>query len=205
MKRSSLIFILLSFLCVSISLNFYQASYSEELNEQISKRDTLIRTERIDHISHDTIKIHHYTSYSIDGQEISFEDLFDMLLKMEKERNTYRDSCNYYKNYYSISQKHHNVDFKEERHGDTVIYSYNMAPSQDMVKIDSTINSLATTKAIFDRVCKRYDISVINQEVRNGVLYFDIQAQKLDSALMLLPYYRHKLKYDSKKKIWRIK
>jgi len=205
MKRNSLIFILLSFLCVSILLNFYQARYSEELNEQISKRDTLIRTERIDHILHDTIKINHYTSYSIDGKEISFENLYDMLLKMEKEKNTYRDSCNYYKHYYTISQKHHNVDFKEERHGDTVIYSYKAAPSHDMVKIDSTINTLATTKAIFDKVCKRYDISIINQEEKNGVLYFDIQAQKLDSALMLLPYYRNKLKYDAKKKIWIIK
>ena len=82
---------------------------------------------------------------------------------------------------------------------------YKTTPKHNMVKVDSTINSLSTTKAIFNRVCQRYDINIVNIKEQNGTLYFDIQAHKLDSALMLLPYYRHKLKYDSKKKVWKIR
>lgn len=207
MKNNKMtLYMLLLFVC-SFAINLFLFDYSSKLEGQVAERDTLIQTVRDHEILHDSIFITEHTRevYKIGDKEITFDDLFDMVRKLQEEKNTYRDSCNYYKKFYQMSQKYHTDDFKEERRGDTIIYSYKTAPKHDMVKIDSTINSLSTTKAIFNRVCQRYDISVTNIKELNGTLYFDIQAQKLDSALMLLPYYRHKLKYDSKKNVWKIR
>lgn len=207
MKNNKITIYMLLLLVCSFAINLFLFDYSSKLENQVAERDTLIQTVRDHEILHDSVYITEQARdvYKIGDKEITFEDLFDMVRKLQEEKNTYRDSCNYYKNFYQMSQKYHTDEFKEERRGDTIIYSYKTAPKHDMVKIDSTINSLSTTKAIFNRVCQRYDISVSNIKEQNGTLYFDIQAQKLDSALMLLPYYRHKLKYDSKKNVWKIR
>lgn len=207
MKNNKMTLYMLLLLVCSFAINLFLFDYSSKLEGQVAERDTLIQTVRDHEILHDSVYITEQTRdvYKIGDKEITFEDLFDMVRKLQDEKNLYRDSCNYYKNFYQMSQKYHMDEFKEERRGDTIIYSYKTAPKHDMVKIDSTINSLSTTKAIFNRVCQRYDISVSNIKEQNGTLYFDIQAQKLDSALMLLPYYRHKLKYDSKKNVWKIR
>lgn len=204
MKKNSIL-LLLSMLISSILLNIYQVNYSDELSDQIAQRDTLIRTERVDHYLHDTIQIHHSTSYSIDGKVVSFEDLFDMLLKLEEEKNLYRDSCNYYKHFFTMSQKFHNDEFKAERHGDSIKYSFKTAPTIDISRIDSTLKSLSLTESLYKSICKKYDIQVTNLQDHNGTLSFEIHADKLDSALMLLPYYGHKLKFDTKKNKWLIK
>lgn len=207
MKNNKITIYMLLLLVCSFAINLFLFDYSSKLENQVAERDTLIQTVRDHEILHDSVHVTEHTRdvYRIGGKEISFDDLIDMVRKLQDEKNLYRDSCNYYKNFYQMSQKYHMDEFKEERRGDTIIYSYKTAPKHDMVKIDSTINSLSTTKAIFNRVCQRYDISVSNIKEQNGTLYFDIQAQKLDSALMLLPYYRHKLKYDSKKNVWKIR
>ena len=207
MKKNNItIYILFLFVC-SFAINLFLFDYSSKLEDQVAERDTLIQTVRDHTILHDSIYITEHTRdiYRIGDKEISFDDLIDMVRKLQEEKNLYRDSCNYYKKFYQLSQNNHIEGFKEEHRGDTIIYSYKTTPKHNMVKVDSTINSLSTTKAIFNRVCQRYDINIVNIKEQNGTLYFDIQAQKLDSALMLLPYYRHKLKYDSKKKVWKIR
>jgi hypothetical protein len=47
---------------------------------------------------------------------------------------------------------------------------------------------------------KYYDIRFIESDST-----ITIMSDKVDSALLILPYYRHKLKYDQKNKIWTIK
>ena len=207
MKKNNITIYILFLLVCSFAINLFLFDYSSKLEDQVAERDTLIQTVRDHTILHDSIYITEHTRdiYRIGDKEISFDDLIDMVRKLQEEKNLYIDSCNYYKKFYQLSQKNHIEGFKEERRGDTIIYSYKTTPKHNMVKVDSTINSLSTTKAIFNRVCQRYDINIVNIKEQNGTLYFDIQAQKLDSALMLLPYYRHKLKYDSKKKVWKIR
>lgn len=205
MKNNKIRFYMLFLLVCSFTINLFLFDYSSKLEDQVAERDTLIQTVQVHKTLHDSIYIHTRDVYRIGDKEISFDDLIDMVRKLQEEKKLYHDSCNYYKKFYQLSQKHHKDEFKEERHGDTIIYSYKTGPKYDMAKVDSTINSLSTTKAIFNRVCQRYDIKVVNIKEQNETLYFDIQAQKLDSALMLLPYYRHKLKYDSKKKVWKIR
>ncbi len=205
MKNNKMTIYMLFLLVCSFAINLFLFDYSSKLEDQVAERDTLIQTVQVHKILHDSIYIHTRDIYRIGDKEISFEDLIDVVRKLQEEKNLYHDSCNYYKKYYQLSQKYHKDEFKEVRRGDTIVYSYKTEPKHDMVKVDSTINSLLTTKAIFNSVCQQYDINVVNIKENNGTLYFDIQAQKLDSALMLLPYYRHKLKYDSKKKVWKIR
>jgi len=62
-------------------------------------------------------------------------------------------------------------------------------------------DSLETDKAIIRLIQKKYPIDIF---IENELLQrtISIKSEKLDSALLLLPHYRDKIKYDSKEKSW---
>ena len=65
----------------------------------------------------------------------------------------------------------------------------------------NTKDSLETNKVLLQLIQKNYPIEVFveNEQQRQRV---SIKSAQLDSALLLLPYYRDKLKYDPKEKSW---
>jgi hypothetical protein len=75
------------------------------------------------------------------------------------------------------------------------IVKYNELSSE----VDSLNQELRILKSKLSLIQSNY--SIIFKETNNGI---SIHADKIDSALLLLPYYRDKLSYDSQKKSWTI-
>ena len=107
MKKNNITIYILFLLVCSFAINLFLFDYSSKLEDQVAERDTLIQTVRDHTILHDSIYITEHTRdiYRIGDKEISFDDLIDMVRKLQEEKNLYRDSCNYYKKFYQLSQK----------------------------------------------------------------------------------------------------
>lgn len=67
----------------------------------------------------------------------------------------------------------------------------------------NTRDSLETNKIIISLIKKEYPIHT-SIEKKQGVRKISINSVKLDSALLLLPYYGDRLKYNAKDKSWKI-
>jgi hypothetical protein len=81
------------------------------------------------------------------------------------------------------------------QHRNGKIVKYNELSSE----VDSLNHELRILKSKLSLIQSNY--SIIFKETNNGI---SIHADKIDSALLLLPYYRDKLSYDSQKKSWTI-
>ena len=81
----------------------------------------------------------------------------------------------------------------------TLVQDYNDLAKKMKMKSDTVdIQSMA-----LGLIKRNYGIdytSTLNGDTRT----VHVQGNKVDSALMLLPYYRHKLTYDSKTKSWMV-
>jgi hypothetical protein len=75
------------------------------------------------------------------------------------------------------------------------IVKYNELSSE----VDSLNQELRILKSKLSLIQSNYSITF--KDTNNGI---SIHADKIDSALLLLPYYRDKLSYDSQKKSWTI-
>lgn len=105
----------------------------------------------------------------------------------------------------SIQRLYYQVTNESERNADMADF-YSAQLSKAYVEIDS-LHRLCynyryenhVQKCKLDLVTKRYPITI--KQDTNSV---SVSAPKIDSALLLLPYYRENLKYDEKTKSWSI-
>lgn len=193
--------------CGSVFLNYKLAGYLDEYDEQVERQDSMIQKlsfsnelvkEYFD-IKEDSIT--HSTTYSLkenkkeikrvtehvtkyvepkfvrDGKKMSSDELVVAINARDKESvETIRNLANEY---------------------NTLVHDYNELAQNMKMKSDTVvIQGMA-----LDLIKRNYGIdysSSLNGDVRT----VHIQGNKVDSALILLPYYRHKLFYDSKTKSW---
>lgn len=185
---------ILAFMFGSLYANYISMSYIEELESQIVQRDSLIRELSI---SNDLVKEYFDISYD------SLSQMKTYSLKDSKRPVIEK----------TITQVY--VDTVKERTIETItirtgndsvvdkynalVNSYNMLVGRFNVKSDSLIE----TGMALGLIKKKFDISYSSSREGNSISVH-VDATKADSAFMLLPYYRDKLKYDEDKKCWMI-
>lgn len=195
--------------CGSTFLNYKLSGYLDEYDEQVERQDSMIRKLSF---SNDLVKeyfdieedsITHNTTYSLkenkkeiekvtervtkyvepefvrNGKKISSEELVAAINAKDKESV---EAIN------SLANKYN-----------TLVQDYNDLAKKMKMKSDTVdIQSMA-----LGLIKRNYGIdytSTLNGDTRT----VHVQGNKVDSALMLLPYYRHKLTYDSKTKSWMV-
>lgn len=183
---------------LSIAL-IYSVFYIEKLEEQIRERDKTIQelsfrsdlVEEYFDIKHDSLE--HTTSYSLKGTKANFtimqQDSTELLFLQGDKVFTVRELVKEYNalvsNYNRLACDYDNLvgEFNSE-------YNKNMHRIRDLETVLGMIEK---------RYCIQYNIS---RDSTFSVIYLS-NTEKIDSALMLLPYYKDKLKKVSDS-VWTI-
>lgn len=191
--------------CGSAFINFKLVSYLNEFDEQVERQDSMIRRltfsndlvkEYFD-IEEDTVA--HTTTYSLkeskraketeyiteyveptfvrDGQEMTSSELVASINASDHESvEALQSLVNKY---------------------NTLVHDYNELRE----KYISTKDSLVIQGMALGLIKRNYAIEYatnLNGDTRT----VQVMGDKVDSALLLLPYYRHKLTFDSQSKAW---
>lgn len=191
--------------CGSIFLNYKLATYLNEYDEQIERQDSMIRRltfsndlvkEYFD-ISEDTIN--HTTTYSLKEDKRIKEiehvtEYVDPVFVRDGKRMTSEELVA------SINANDHESVETIRKLADkynTLVHDYNELRKKSTIISDSVvIQGMALSL-----IKRNYDIDYVSK--MNGDLRtVKVFGEKVDSALLLLPYYRHKLSYDPKTKAW---
>jgi len=176
---------------VSIAGAFFLIDHSDKLERELIYKDSLIRRiQRNDSLYNNSVKgysevIERYISdcnFILNGKKISTEELVKLANHTLNENEILKDSIRYYKLLWLKSQ---------------------ISLSESQLKYDSTYDSLFVNGAIVSFIKKRYGISYAY--VRKGDKYtFTKNSSKVDSALILFPYFKDRLKGDSTGIHWTI-
>lgn len=184
MKNKSIIFFLTTVAIVSLILLLILYNYNSELENQISHKDNLISKS----VERDSLLIQKTREYaetiekyvnncefSIDGKKISPTEVVKIANKAMKENQRLKDSLTYFK---SLSTKQSEVYPAE--------YSKLINKYRDSLEIYKWKSELV-----------RKDFGIIYDIKRNGnKMTSKRSSKKVDSALALFPYYKHKLSVD---------
>ena len=188
--------------------------YVEELNKQIKTKDELIESitksdslvdEKTKKYSETITKYINDCNVVINGKEFNFSEFIDIYSKEIQKSNTTRDSLHKYKTLYNQMKKVYGSPYTYRKKNDT---TYKL--TRNLTKADTAIAYLSTKeflyetvqkytdtayayKSILDAIEKRTDIKT-SFKINNGKIQFELNGfEKIDSALVLLPYYRHRL------------
>ena len=184
MKNKSIIFFLTTVTIVSLILLLILFNYNSELENQISNKDNQISKS----IERDSLLIQKTREYaetiekyvnncefSIDGKKISPTEVVKLANKTMRENQKLKDSLNYFK---LLSTQQSEVYPKE--------YNKLISKYRDSLEIYKWKSELV-----------RKDFGIIYNIQRNGnKMTLKRNSKKIDSALALFPYYKHKLSID---------
>lgn len=193
--------------CGSAFINFKLISYLNEYDEQVEKQDSMIRRltfssdlvkEYFD-IEEDTVA--HTTTYSLkeskrtketeyitkyveptfvrDGKEMTTSELVASINATDTDQESIEAVR-------SLVSKYN-----------TLVHDYN----QLREKYITTKDSMVIQEIALGLIKRNYAIDY-NTNLKGGTRTIQVIGEKVDSALLLLPYYRHKLNYDPKSKAW---
>lgn len=192
------------------------AEMKEENSERSQKIDTLVRT------------ITNGISFSKNGKTLDSDELISYIKNLEKAQSTFaneiqtlEDSLQYYKAYYELSQRQSKSSFSVKKDNTKVSYSLqtqsipvdsanaiiNFTIDEKNKVINSLYKEIAELKlklSMHEKAVKKYGIEFNNIKRNEDEVSYIIEAPRVDSALLLLPYYRKNLKYNAKKGHWEI-
>lgn len=193
MKKIIDIILLLLFPFI-VCIGYFQYDYSNELKRQIDKRDTVIASyQKLDSLYESTIRkyvdtVEKYITpeFLYGDKKITAEELIETanssigeLYKVKYELAIARDSIRAYKVYSDETNK-----LNKE------LYKY-----YDSTFIFKGYSNIAKAK-----------YGIVFSHIKDSNNYtFSANSKKIDSALILLPYFRDRLKYNYEKKTWEIK
>lgn len=215
---------LLLLILISLGVSLY---YNMTLQEQINKRDFLIEklTQRdsilnkIMNIKYDSIsKSISYSYRTRDGKILKYNELSVELDKsledynkiaekhksiVDQNNQNINDYNSLSKSFNSLTQDHTKLIEKYN----SLVGEYNEL-AERKTKLSNSFNqvtdSLSSFKTVIKLIQSNYPIDFkINQD--GTIKEISIKAEQLDSALILLPYFRNRLKLDKDKKVWSIK
>jgi tetratricopeptide (TPR) repeat protein len=213
--------LLLIMVFISVGISIF---YNIELQEQVDKRDLIIEqlTQRdsilnkIMEIEYDSItKSITYSYIERNGKIMKYNELANELDKsnndyyhvLNKHENLLSENIQNIENYkqlikdYNILLNNHK-DFQKKYNNLVNDYNKKMELTKESTNIyNQTIDSLSNYKLIVDLIHSRY---FIDYRITNEGKYrkIRIQSEKLDSALILLPYFRDRIKKE--KDVWKI-
>jgi hypothetical protein len=188
MNYKLIISILTTLSCTLIGLIWMLSVINSELVEQLEFRDTLIKSNQnldsltCEHNQKYVETINHYITNEcaiiLDDKKISLSEFIDIYANEIQKNSNYMDSLRFF--------KRQSLQFAN-------LYR------STFPKLDS----LNLLKIQIKNVSKRYDIN-ITTTLKDSVRYTTIESPKIDSALILLKYFRNKLSYDPIKKVWMV-
>lgn len=185
-----------------------ELKYSSNLEEQIYKRDSIIdqlafsndivkeyfdiKTDTANNrmiytLKEEKIKIEYQCGHEI----LSEEELLNLIKQLDKENNNlileYNNLVGEYNSLYND-----NINLR---------LSHNNERKKYLIAQDSTKNLKHVLKLIYDN----YNIGYkIEKDTSDYTIIKITPSHEIDSALMLLPYYRDKLHYDEKSGNWTV-
>lgn len=223
------ILVLTVLICMSIAFIFTYINV-DSLKEEIRNRDLIIENlNKNDSVNKSIIDGKNSTRNTMNnvssGELVKYanemsntiDSLYDEIIYKQNRINNLNDSLQYYKIYYNFSQSkfnHKYIVVKNASGGRNFSFDPNAVSKgeyekcqNNIINLRNEINNLKNSLNAYKNACEKYDIKVKTSNVRkSGYNYisYDISSPKVDSALMLLPVYRNKLKYDSKNKEWSV-
>lgn len=224
----SIIVVIVSSLTI---IGTHSIKFVRELENQINDRDILIKQlqqkdstiQKADSLQSGISMP--ATQFTHNGKPITPDELVRYVNKLTGEISSLNDSLEYYQTYYKLSQKNIKSDFSVKDSGTKRTYSYKSS-SLDIDTVNSILKSgleksslewstklkeeykrnteLQNKLNMYERAINRYGIQFNNIKKEGNTISYEIEAPQVDSALLLLPFYRKELKYDKKKKQWTI-
>lgn len=191
--------------CGSAFINYKLVSYLNEYDEQVEKQDSMIRRltfsndivrEYFD-IEEDTIT--HTTTYSL--KESKREKIIEQITKYgesEFVKDGKKMSADELVASINASDKR-SIEVLQaigEKYN-TLVHDYNELAK----KLEEKSDSVLIQGMALGLIKRNYGIDYLSN-LKGDMRIVQIQGSKVDSALLLLPYYRNKLSYDSKTKAW---
>jgi predicted nuclease with TOPRIM domain len=221
-KVTSLFLLLLILISLGVSL-YYNETLQQQINERdillekLTRRDSILN--KIMDFRYDSIEQTSTYSYRVrDGKVLKYNTLAE---EFDKSRNDYN----------AISEKHNeiidennqnindynslaaNFDSLNKEHNDLMKkYSLLASKYNAMIEKQTELNnyfnqvtdSLSSFKSVVHLIQLNYPVN-FNIDRNGNIKKVRIKAEQLDSALILLPYFRDRLKLDKDKKVWTIK
>ena len=212
-------------LCASIFGCLYFYNYSDSLEQEIKTRDNTIEImNRRDSILQSALDSKFKTDSLVAKKEnvITSGELVKYANGLVKENidlytrlNALNDSVRYYKIYYQYSQSafNHKYIVKENASkGRTYSFESNAIKKDDYKKLVDEINNVKSKLfkaeqelSSYKHIMQLYKIDPAHNTQNDAILYPNFgYSPRLDSALMLLPVFRDKLKYNSARQEWSI-
>lgn len=220
-KVTSLFILLLVLISLGVSLY-----YNQTLQEQVNERDILIKDltqkdsilNQIMDIKYDSVTKTTSYSYRVrDGKVLKYSSLADELDKSkndydqisEKHSKIINENNQNINDYNSLLNSFNslNKDHQElQARFNSLVDKFNIKIADKNKLIDDLnvlADSLSSYKSVVRLIQSNYQINY--SIIRNGRSKdISINADKLDSALVLLPYFRDRLKLDNAGKVWTV-
>lgn len=207
--------LLLMIILISLAVSVF---YNIKLQEQIDKRDIIIEnlTQRdsilnqIFEIKYDSIEqIISYSYRTRDGKVMKYNEISNELDKSQKDysailnkhnaliqdnKQTIEDYNQLLNDFSSLNDNY--VSSLKEYNELVLKYNRNVETTKKyLLEYNNTLDSLSSFKAIVDLIHSNYyiDYKIFKDGKYNKI---SIKSEKLDSALVLLPYFRDRLKKE---------
>ena len=198
----------LLFLLILLASFGFSLYYNYSLEKQVKERDALIlnmskdkygQNKTIDTITQEILK--EVTYITNDGERLTSEDIIRYTNSLINEMNLIQDSLRYYKAYYELSQRNYNHTFKEEKTLFSSKYEFvgSVPDTIQIEKMKKELKNLIVENHKQEKALDHYGIVIRDIPNSNEFTYY---SQKVDSAMVLLPYYRDKLKLSNDGKSW---
>lgn len=193
-------------LLVLIGLFAFMVYYNYTLQNQVYERDAIIRdlafsdslVQKYFDIKMDSI--HSSKTYTL-KDEYGPKEIHHHTTKTIRE--TYTE---YIEDTITLTAQHNQLTELASKYN-TLVADYNtlLAKTKESYSRLGTLgDSVQMQKMALSLIKRNFDIDYIGK-MTNGKIQVEITCEKADSAFMILPYYREKLKYNQSKKIWEIK
>lgn len=222
-KKNVSILLILTFLLVIVSLVLLYEN--NNLTQQIKDRDTLIedikkqQTENSNKVDTLIREIEKEINFTYGDRIISADELINIYNQRADDLKKLNDSLSYYRMYYKMVQKQYNHKFSV----DSTMYSLsNIGLSKDSIEakyniINQKLLALEKENALLELQMKmyksgstKYNINYIDVKYKYtkdslaSQIFYTVKAPQVDSALLLLPYYRKQLKFNPKDSTWTV-
>jgi hypothetical protein len=216
MKNKSIILILTIATIVEIIIILILSNYVNELENQVAKKSELIeQSEKSDSLLIQKTKeyadqINEYVqdcNFYINGKKVSQQEVIRLANKTLDENSKLIDSIQKLKFVIQTAKKNYGISYKVEQNGDTLYATRNATKIDTALaylpqvklqqkRIIQLSDSLEIYKWQAELVEKNYGISYKIKREGTTLTSTRNSSTKLDSALVLYKYYKHRLSKD---------
>ncbi len=194
-------FLALAYWLVLIGLLGYMIYYNDSLQRQIYERDIIIQK-----LAFSDTLVHKYFNIETDSlNQYKTYILKDEYSSKEIHHYTTKTITKYLEDTSMIQAQYQQLISLREKYNH-LVDSYNSLVEESKrlhFKYQNLADSIKMKNMALSLIKKNYEISH-DGKIDSNHIQVRINSKKADSAFMLLPFYRNKLKYNSKKDIWEI-